>query len=306
MRFHKSSDVRIIMPAAALTEVFDECDRFDHDETGGRVIGTFNDRGGMLTLKISGIIEPGPGARRTAVELHQDGEHQERVFREIEDAHPEIEHLGNWHTHHMNGLSHLSGGDIVTYKRTVQHPNQHTPFFYAMLVVAKLQRGKPMQRYSIKHYILLRGDDRVFEIPADCVEIVDAPLIWPKLKAPATGAGRPPGQEKFQAQPERAHDHEYLSSFFPKVRPFASQKLGVYWRGPIELVDGSQVEVVLVEDPEARKPCYSVTLRGAPPELEAAAAKLEKDEFGTARAALVAAERSCNRAIWSYHKRASK
>jgi len=254
-------------------------------------------------LSVSGVIEPGPRARRSAVEFHQDGEHQERVFREIERAHPEVEHLGNWHTHHMNGLSHLSNGDIDTYKRTVGHPNQNTPFFYALLVVAKLRRGNPMHRYSIKHYIFRRGDDRVYEIPEDGVTIVDAPLMWPKAKAPVPTARPADRHEKIQA---RARDGEYVSSFFPGVRPFASKKLGVYWRGPIELVDGSNVEVVLVEDPEARKLSYSITLRGASPALEAVAAQLQKDEFETARAALVAAERKCNRAILAHHKRAEK
>ena len=302
MRFYKSNDVRIILPTAALTEVFDECDRFDHDETGGRVLGTFHEKEGTLTLKISGIIEPGPKARRSPVEFHQDGEHQERVFREIERTHPEVEHLGNWHTHHMNGLTHLSDGDIGTYKRTVGHPNQNTPFFYAMLIVAKLRREDPLHRYSIKHYIFRRSDDRVYEIPADCVETVDVPLVWPK-KATVPAVESTADEKSFSAQPERVHDHEYVSTFFPSVRPFASKKLGVFWRGPIELVDGSTVEVVLIEGQETQKLSYSIALRGAPPELETVAEKLQKDEFGTARAALVAAERNCNRAIWAHHKR---
>jgi len=306
MRFHKCKDVRVFIPAPALTEIFDECDRFDDDETGGRILGTFRESDGSLTLKITGIIEPGPGARRSAVEFHQDGDHQERVFREIERAHPEVEHLGNWHTHHMNGLTHLSGGDISTYKRTVEHPRQNTPFFYALLVVAKLGRGNPLRRYSIKHYILRRGDDRVYEIPEDCVEIVDAPLVWPKEKPTAEPTIAPAHEEKFQARPERAHDHEYISAFYPGVRALASKKLGVYWRGPMELVDGSHVEVVLVEDQEARKPTYSVALREAPPDVEVIAAKLQTEEFDTARAALVNAERCCNRALWAHHKKSEK
>jgi len=306
MRFYKSNDVSVIIPKDALAEIFDECDRFEHDETGGRVIGTFCEDGGALTLKISGIIEPGPLAWRSPVEFHQDGEHQERVFRKIEREHPEVEHLGNWHTHHMNGLTHLSSGDIATYKRTVAHPNQNTPFFYALLVVAKLDQDNPLRRYSLKHYILRRGDSRVFEIPEDFVEIVDAPLVWPKGKPTSASAHPPAEEEKDNARLELAHDHKYISAFYPGVRPLASKKLGVYWRGPVELIDGSHVEVVLVEHPEAGQPAYSVALRGASPELAAVAAKLQADEFGTARAALVALERSCNRAIWTHHKRSEK
>jgi hypothetical protein len=306
MKFHQSKDVRIIMPPAALTEVFDECDRFPHDETGGRVIGTFDESDGALTLRILGIIEPGPKARRSPVEFHQDGEHQEKVFRNIESRHPEVEHLGNWHTHHMNGLTHLSGGDIRTYTRIVEHPKQHTPFFYALLVVSKLGNGNPLRRYSTKHYILRRGDDRVFEIPEDCVEIVEAPLVWPDGKTEGAAGAAHAGYEKFHARPERAHDREHITTFYPELRALSSKKLGIYWRGPVELVDGSRVEVVLLEGNEAEKPTYTVTLRKAPRELQAAAERLQGDAFKTARAALTATERQCNRAIWDYHQHQAK
>src|SRR5262245_14169366 len=114
-----AAQTRVALPHAALTVVFDECDGFDHDETGGRVIGTYNVEGSHLSINVTGIIESGPRARRSAVSFFQDGEHQERIFREIERHHPAIEHLGNWHTHHVNGLPTLSGGDIETYHRIV-------------------------------------------------------------------------------------------------------------------------------------------------------------------------------------------
>ena len=134
MKFHTTDKVRLSIPKAALIEVFDECDGFDQDETGGRVIGTFDEHRGKLAIHVAGIIEAGPQARRSAVSFFQDGEYQERVFRKIEDQHREIEHLGNWHTHHVNGLQHLSDGDIETYFRTVNHRNHNAPFFYALLV----------------------------------------------------------------------------------------------------------------------------------------------------------------------------
>lgn len=133
MKFHVIQDVRLSMPRAALMAIFDECDRYDHDETGGRVIGTFQEEGGKLALFVTGVIESGPRAQRTAVSFFQDGEHQEGVFREIELNHPEIEHLGNWHTHHVNGLSTLTaatspptGAQWTT--RTTTHPS-FTPFW---------------------------------------------------------------------------------------------------------------------------------------------------------------------------------
>jgi hypothetical protein len=121
MNFHMAEDVLLILPQSALTVIFDECDHFDRDETGGRVIGTFKKHSNKLTLQVTGIIESGPQARRTSVSFFQDGAHQEHIFRQIEHRHPEIEHLGNWHTHHVNGLQTLSGGDFTTYQRTVNH-----------------------------------------------------------------------------------------------------------------------------------------------------------------------------------------
>ena len=42
-----------------------------------------------------------------------------------------IEHLGNWHTHHVNGYPNLSGGDVATYRRIVNHELHNLDFFYA-------------------------------------------------------------------------------------------------------------------------------------------------------------------------------
>jgi integrative and conjugative element protein (TIGR02256 family) len=179
VKFHSTGDVHIIMPKTALQTIFDACDGFDQDETGGRVVGTYDEHRGKLVVHVTGIIEAGPQARRSAVSFFQDGEYQERVFRHIENSHREIEHLGNWHTHHVNGLQTLSGGDLETYYRTVNHPNHNTPFFYAMLVTAKHKTSNPLRRYTIKHYMFRRGEERVYEIPSRHVEIVNRPLLWP-------------------------------------------------------------------------------------------------------------------------------
>lgn len=179
MKFHATSDVRIIMPKTALQVIFDACDGFDQDETGGRVVGSFEEHRSELVVHVTGIIEAGPQARRSAVSFFQDGEYQERVFRHIENSHPEIEHLGNWHTHHVNGLQTLSSGDIETYYRTVNHRNHNTSFFYALLVTSKHKTSDPLRRYTVKHYLFRRGDERIYEVPPRQVEIVDRSLLWP-------------------------------------------------------------------------------------------------------------------------------
>ena len=310
----KTSKVHIVLPKAALMEIFDECDRYDHDETGGRIIGTYKKHWGKLTLNVSGIIEPGPKARRSPVMLFQDGDYQEEVFRKVEEQNPEIEHLGTWHTHHVNGLQTLSGGDIATYTRTVNHPNQNTPFFYALLITGKNGSSDPLERYSFKHFIFCRGDDDFHEIPARQVEIVDTPTLWPPIqRVPHHGAHaakshsaydryRRTAEEKLGAdlgaKPERVYDRDILSEFYSCVKPFSSPKLGLYWRGNVDLVDGSEVQVVVVEDSSSDAPTYSLVIRDAPKCLAAVAEKLSKQDFPSARVALLTAERLCNRLLY--------
>lgn len=329
MRFHSIDKVRLVMPKAALTAIFDECDGFDQDETGGRVVGTYLEHKDKLDIHVTGIIEAGPQAQRSQVSFFQDGEYQEQVFRKIEDQHRDIEHLGNWHTHHVNGLQHLSGGDIETYHRNVNHRNHNTSFFYALLVTAKHRSSDPLRRYTVKHYLVRRGDERVYELHGRQVEIVDAPLVWPADAGHRHHEhGRPAGHDlaanpappvwprdagqrhhkrgnpaarDLGANSDRAYDNDILSDFFPGVRPFSNAKLGMYWRGPLELLDGSKVEVVLLQDADAAKPVYTVTLREPPATLKDLAEEIATMEFPSARAALITAERSCNRALYLHH-----
>jgi integrative and conjugative element protein (TIGR02256 family) len=321
MIFRPAKRVRVALPQAALNVIFNECDRYDCDETGGRIVGTFKQNRGELILNITGVIEPGPAAQRTAVSFFQDGAYQESIFRQVEEKSPEIEHLGNWHTHHCNGLSHLSSGDLATYRRTVNHHNHNTDFFYALLVVTRQQSGHTNQRYSVKHYIFHRGDDHAYEIPERNVQIIEAPLIWPhtvshdysttenlakdhessKEAIQNLGTHRQSGP-RIAASPERANDQEVLSEHFPGIRPYMSDKLGFYWRGPIELLDSSNVEVVVVEDPSSRTPRYSILLRNSPAGLKAVADRFEARHFRSASSAVIAMERACNRALFDGRK----
>jgi hypothetical protein len=299
MKFLMTDNVLLILPKAALRAIFDECDGFEQDETGGRVIGTFQEHdGGKLILHIAGVIEAGPRAQRSAVSFFQDGKHQERVFRQIENSHPNIEHLGNWHTHHVNGLKTLSGGDIETYHRTVNHGNHNTFFFYALLVTGKRITFNPLRRYSIKHYMFCRGDVNVYEIPSRHVRIVDEPLLWPSESSAHHVKPGYQSSNKLGAHQDRVYDRDILGEFYHGVRPFTSAKLGLYWRGPLELLDGSIVQVILLEDSPTGTPTYSVTLLEPSDSLKSIAEELARVQFPSARAALITTERKCNRALY--------
>lgn len=173
-------EVRVVMHEPVLQAIFDECDLHDYAETGGRLVGTYRtEPESHIELTVSGMIEPGPEAKRTPTSFFQDGKHQERVFRHLELELPELEHLGNWHSHHVNGYPTLSEGDKVTYHRIVNHPKHNTDFFYAILVVKKNPR-RCRSRYSVKHFVLFRNQSGETELSPSQVQIVSRPIIWPQ------------------------------------------------------------------------------------------------------------------------------
>lgn len=286
--------VRLILPRSALLAIFDECDRFEEDETGGRVIGTYEEENDQLVVRVTGVIGPGPAARRSSVSFFQDGEYQERIFRQLEQQDAKVEHLGNWHTHHVNGLTRLSQGDIDTYRRTVNHPNHNTTFFYALLVVAKHKTGHAHERYAVKHYMLRRGDNRIHELTSTKVDVIDSPLIWPVPETPMTRMENT-GHQPQDTRLARVYDRDILAEFYPGIRPYSSPRLGIYWRGHLETIDGSSIEVVILENAHSPHVSYSVAVRNPPEELSTATAELADRTFPSARAALIATERLCNR-----------
>ena len=174
MKFQPSEGVHVVMPAAVLSAVFDECDRYDDVETGGRIIGTFSERE-RLEVRVEGMIDAGPNAKRARTSFFQDGDYQTEIFRSVESGRPEIEHVGTWHSHHCNGYPHLSDGDVETYRRTVNHRLHNIAFWYALLVT---KRVRGLARYHVRHFIFFRGDDDVYEIPNEQVEVVETPVTW--------------------------------------------------------------------------------------------------------------------------------
>lgn len=300
MKVFKPS-VHITIHRAALESIFDECDRYNQDETGGRLLGTFKtgitDR---LSIMVTGVIEPGPNAKRTATYFQQDGEHQEAVFRRLERQYPEIEHLGNWHTHHVNGYPTLSGGDRETYHRIVNHQNHNTDFFYALLVTEK-NSARSVQRYAIKHFVLFRNQLGELEVPATKVSIVDRSVIWPVAGVNPAPVVAVPAESTPQLADQRASDKLFFSQLHPGLRPFLSKSTGgVYWRGPISLIDDSQVEVVVAEVDAGAEAAYGVAVKGKgnPVETSDAVASFAERRFSSAREAVVMLERELNREVF--------
>lgn len=156
----------ISIPRPILEGIFDECTHYPNEETGGRLIGFYSWNRTDLHIDVKAVLPAGPNARRSAVSFFQDGAHQEQLFRGVEKKYPNINHLGNWHSHHCNGLRTLSAGDCETYRKCVNSPNHATDFFYALLVTHRTP--EQAMRYAIRHFVFVRyGKDFVEVLARD-------------------------------------------------------------------------------------------------------------------------------------------
>ena len=278
---------RVTIARGALESIFDECDQFDSHETGGRLIGSYERISDQYNVRLLGVIGPGPHAERSATSFFQDGEYQERIFRSLEEKLPEMEHLGNWHTHHVNGLATLSSGDKATYTRIVNHHKHNIDFFYALLVVRKTPSRR--LRYQIKHYFFRRNMDVIYELADDDVQVVDVPAIWSRRheREPSSVPAPPQRLPRQNANPERAKDQEFFTDFYPRFKPLFSARAGTfYWKGPLDLVDGTTVDVVAMETGDEGTCRYLTTAASSPDILGEMLKAYPTETFKSARHAI--------------------
>jgi proteasome lid subunit RPN8/RPN11 len=299
----KDPNVTISIPIKALEAIFDECDGFPADETGGRIIGAYSKHRKEYQIDVLGVIGPGPNAQRSATSFFQDGEYQEKIFREVEKEYPNVEHLGNWHTHHPNGLQTLSSGDRATYQRVVNHNKHNTDFLYALLVVKKTPHEN--RRYEVKHFVVFRNDDRVHEIPESQILVLDHSRVHSGSGKVVFYADRPSLIAPIapNANVERAKDQDFFSEFFPSLKPVFSKGLGsIYWKGRIVLVDGSDAEVLAIEQPDQAHETYAITVKDHKEAASEVAERYKQRSFPSARQAVLQLERDMNREIYRRKK----
>ena len=294
----KVQTIRVEIAGEVLESVFEECDRYDHDETGGRVVGHFSGDHGTLVVRAAGVIEPGPNARRTSASFFQDGDYQTEVFRRLEAKDHSIEHLGNWHTHHVNGYPTLSPGDVATYRRIVNHALHNLDFFYALLVTNRNEGRNGLDRYAIRHYVLFRGEDDVHEVrPAD-VRVTDEPRVWPKKVDDSNrvlGAGGAKGDGTPRTVGVRARDQGVLGVLCPSMEPRLSSRTGTFfWKGSLPLIDGTAMEIRVAEVEDDDGLLYYPVISNA----SDAVAKLCETPFPSASHAVRALESRMNREIY--------
>ena len=290
--------IHVEIAGDVLESVFEECDRHDREETGGRVVGHFAVDCGTLVVRAAGVIEPGPNAGRTSTSFFQDGDYQTAVFRRLEAKDPSIEHLGNWHTHHVNGYPTLSAGDVATYRRIVNHQLHNMDFFYALLVTSRNEGRTGLDRYAIRHYVLFRGEDAVHEIrPAD-VRITVGPRIWPKeanASKHSPGVGSAEGYGARGIVEVRARDQSVLGVLCPSMEPRLSSRTGTFfWKGSLQLIDGSAIEIRVAEVEDDGGLLYYPVVSSASADV----AVLCETSFPSASHAVRALESRMNREIY--------
>ena len=290
--------VRVEIAGEVLESVFEECDRYDREETGGRVVGHFAMDRGTLVIRAQSVIEPGPKARRTSTSFFQDGNYQTEVFRRIEAEDPSIEHLGNWHTHHMNGYPTLSAGDMATYRRIVNHELHNLDFFYALLVTHREEGRSGLDRYAVRHYVLFRGDDAVHEIGRTDVKVTAQPRIWPTEQRISDNPRREDGVEGDGTPGSiavRARDQVVIGVLFPSLEPRLSAQTGTFfWKGRLPLIDGSAIDVRVAEIEDDGGLLYCPVVSPASEQV----AKFCGTPFPSAAHALRALELQMNRQIY--------
>lgn len=291
----KALGVDVSICASALEAIFAECDRYDHDETGGRILGTFRRERDGLGITVNGVIGPGPNARRSSSSFFQDGEYQAQVFRRVERSHPDVEHLGNWHTHHVNGYPTLSAGDTETYQRIVNHQNHNLDFFYALLVVARNSEASGLDRYYARHYVLFRGDNRVHEVDAERISVTDEAVIWPT----DTDLVRPTPLPDVTI---RVQDKTTLERLYPDIRSYQSKRANAfYWRGAVRLIDDSVIQLTvpeLMDDEQPPKPFYQVFVKDMPEVCSTIVKQLGEQHFQSAAEAVYSCEQQMNRMLY--------
>lgn len=220
-------------------------------EEGGKLIGKITKNGNHLKITVETYIDSGPHVINSIGHLMPDGEYQEAVFRVLEKFDPNIHYLGSWHTHHCNGLTELSTGDIRSYKETLNSQEYGLDYFFALLVTS-LQGGQIQKRY----YLFFRDQDGYSELEHSSVHIVtgtsplesilksteEAAFAYRQNRSDLlyTGASEAISRaSQIEAVADtlekiRSADQQWIRELFPSAKPRRAKKDGsIYWEWQI-------------------------------------------------------------------------
>jgi len=129
----------------------------------------------------------------------------------------------------------------------------------------------------------------------------DVSLVWPVSIGKPSPSKNAVNEDILRSN--RIYDRDILNQFYPKLVTFQSKELGIYWRGPIELIDGTELEVIVVEDASGSEPRFTAMLRNPPKALAKVVKAIGKKEFSSCRVALITTERICNTELFERHRK---
>jgi hypothetical protein len=137
------------------------------NEEGGKFLGKIIESNNQIKVRVFSFIDAGPKVQHSPTHLIPDGDHQEYLFRIIENLDSDIDIIGSWHSHHPNGLQDLSNGDLNTYFYYVNNKNYYSNWFFVMLIT------KITDQVEAKFYLFHRGDDKYYQIPENRIIFSD-------------------------------------------------------------------------------------------------------------------------------------
>ncbi len=154
------------------------------------------------------------------------------------------------------------------------------------------------QRYEVKHHVIFRNDDTIYELPHSQVSIVETPIQYAASdKAVQFESCTRTRDVEATTNLERVKDQEFFSEFFSGLKPGFSKALGaLYWKGPVNLIDGSRAEVLVMESPDGDNPSYSIKIAG--PNPPTVISNYRARNFKSARHAVLQLEKDMNREIY--------
>jgi hypothetical protein len=94
--------------------------------------------------------------------------------------------------------------------------------------------------------------------------------------------------------PERARDQEFFAEFYPHFKPAVAKQI-LCWKGRLNLVDDSNVEVLAMETVDDAHTSYSIGVIGESADRWKTLKRYEDRSFRSARHAVLSLEGDLNR-----------
>jgi hypothetical protein len=168
------------------------------------------------------------------------------------------------------------------------------------------------QRYQIKHFFFHRNRSRVDEVPSNHVYVVDGAVWWAGNSEPATSkknislphvASSPTTTLTPVTNAQRVKDQEFFTDFYPHLKALFSKSLGaLYWKGPMALIDGSRVELLVLENTGDSTPSYSIKVNSPDAALHEVLDLYEDRQFESARHAVMQLRDNLNHLLFAQRK----